>query len=67
MSKTVKPVWKIVKIVLFSVFGLALLLFLIIVCKAYFGFNDDYSTDDLDEYVSSPGLLDLEGLKLVSW
>lgn len=47
MSKTI---WKIVKIVLFSVFGLALVLFLIIVCEAYFGFNDDYSTDDLGEY-----------------
>ena len=45
-----KRVWKIIGIVLGSAILLALLLFLIIVGMAVFGFNNDKSTDDPSEY-----------------
>ena len=45
-----KKVWKIVGIVLGSAVLLALLFFLVIVCEAFFGFNDDYSAEDVGEY-----------------
>ena len=46
MTKPGKMILKLVGIVL----GCVVLFFIIILCQAYFGFNDDSSTEDLSEY-----------------
>ncbi len=50
MSEKTEKIWKIAKIVLLSVLGAALLLFLFFVGEAFFGVNDDHATDDMGEY-----------------